>query len=241
MKQSEAKNLFIEYTDSQFQEWGFNLKKTKNVSAIYIRNKKENGYEDIGVSTTNYYPEVVFEMGTSKRINIVEEILYKINESYNLSLKLDQNEWTMAYFGERGKRTLALLEVEHKDDERGVQTSTKILMDYIANEVLPAYDLYDDLRELDKTINGEGENFWEDDIGTSKPFNFGGHFFARRLIIAKLCNNPRFEIIADRYFTYLEIAMEKQTGQPYHFDRNDLSLPVPATIKYLKENVSPIY
>lgn len=242
MNGKEAKRLFIEYAATALEQKGFQLKKTRDINAIFIK-QKETGYERIGVSTTHYYPEVVFNMGTQKRINIIEDILYRINEQYSLNLNIDKDEtWSMSFQGNRlNHRRLELLEVQHKDTEQGVIESTNILMNFIENELLPAYDLFDDIREIDKRINGEGENFWEDDIGTSKPFNLGGRFFERRLIIAKLCNNLKFDMIADRYFTYLEKAMEKQTGQPYHFDRNDLSLPVPATIKYLKENVSPIY
>ncbi len=242
MKQSDAKKLFIEYAGPDLEQKGFKLQKTRTTEAIYYK-KKENGYEVLGVSTANYYPEVVFKMGTQKRLNVIEEILWDINQVYNLGLSLSKEEsWTLSFQGNRLlEREIELSGVAHREDERGVQASTKILMNFIEGELLPAYDLFDDIREIDNTINGEGDHFWEDDIGNSKPFKFGGRFFERRLIIAKLCNNPSYDIIVDKYFTYIEQAMEKQTGEPYIFDRDDLTLPVPATIQYLKENVSPIY
>lgn len=51
---------------------GFKEKKNRTVEAKFIR-QKENGLERIGVSTYNYYPKVVFDIGTAKRINQIED------------------------------------------------------------------------------------------------------------------------------------------------------------------------
>ena len=96
MKQSEAKKIFIELTNEKLETLGFKLKKTRTSEAIYIRNK-ENGYEDMGISTTNYYPEVVFGMGTSKRINLIEDLLYQINQHLSLGLNLNKDSFTLYY------------------------------------------------------------------------------------------------------------------------------------------------
>lgn len=241
MKQSDAKKLFIELTNERLESKGFKLKKTRDTEAVYIR-EKMNGFERMGISTYNYYPEVVFGMGTMKRYNKIEKILLDINEKYNLELRLSKDEWTLSYRGSHSKRKLQLYEVEHKDNELGVHESTKILMDFIENELLPTYDLFDDLREIDKRINGDEENFWETDKNNNAlPFNLGEYFHERRLIIAWLCNNFQFDFISDSTFKFFEKSMLKNTGQPYHYDRKDLSLRIPATINYLKENVSPMY
>ncbi len=241
MKQSDAKKLFIEYTNSQFEQWGFKLKKTRTIEAIYIR-QKDIGYEDVGISTDNYYPEVVFGMGSSKRINSVEEILWDINQAYGLELNLSKEEsWTLSFQGNRqNERRLELLEVEHKEDERGVRDSTKILMHFIEGELLPTYDLFDDIRELDNAINGEGDHFWEDDIGNSKPFKFGGVFFIRRLIIGRLCKSEEaFNQFIEKIYTQIDRNCKKMNLPP--FDKDDMSIETNMVIQYLKENVSPMY
>lgn len=241
MKQSDAKKLFIEYNNALFEKWGFKEKKSRTSEAIYIR-LKENGYEVIGVSTTNYYPEVVFGMGTQKRINEIEKILWDINEIYSLGLNLTKDEtWTLSFQGNhQNERKLELLKVEHKDDERGVETSSHILMNFIEHELLPVYDLFDDIREIDKRINGEGKNFWEDDFGTSKPFNLGGFFFIRRIIIGRLCKSEEgFNQLVEKIYAMIDRNCIKLNLPP--FDRKDMSIETNITIKYLKENVSPIY
>lgn len=239
MKQSEAKNIFIELTNERLETLGFKLKKTRTSEAIYIRNK-ENGFERMGISTTNYYPEVVFGMGTSKRINLIEDIFYEINRQYNLELDLNEDSRTLTYKGNINERQLKLLRVEHKDDELGVIESTKILMHFIENDLLPTYDLFDDIREIDKRINGDGENYWEDDFSRLKPFSLF-HFHEKRLIIARLCNNPNFETLVEKFCNYMDYEISKNTGKPFVYDLNDLSLPGAATIDYLRKNVKPIY
>lgn len=240
MKQSEAKRIFIELTNERLESLGFKLIKTRDINAIFIR-EKENGNERIGVSTTNYYPEVVFEMGTQKRINEIEEILWSISEQYRLDLNLEKGEsTTFSYRGfHHNERRLKLLEVENKDNELGVMESTKILMDFIENELLPAYDLFDDLRELDKRVNGEGENFWESDSGNFRPFSFP-HFYLKRLIIGRLCKSEKgFVELTDKIYKMIDKNCEELKLPP--FDRNDTSIEINMAINYLKENVSPIY
>ncbi|MAN29035.1 MULTISPECIES: hypothetical protein [Mesonia] len=239
MKQSEAKRIFIEVTNKELESFNFNLKKTRNINAIYIR-KKENGYEDLGISTYNYYPEVVFGIGTSKRLNEVEEILWEINEKHNMNLKLSNDTWTISYFGNRSKRKLELMEVKNRDNEKGVKESIKILMGFIKNEVLPTYDLFDDLREIDKRINGQEENLWEDDSGNFKPFSFGTYFGYRRLIIARLSKQEEdFNVFLEKIYSLRDKKAEKFGVTK--IDKNDLSNKTNIVIKYLKENVSPIY
>ena len=235
MKQSEAKNIFIELTNERLETLGFKLKKTRTSEAIYIRNK-ENGFERIGISTTNYYPEVVFGMGNSKRINLIEDLLYQINQHLNLGLNLNKETVTLTYKGNINERRLKLLEVEHKDDERGVIESTKILMHFIENDLLSTYDLFDDIREIDKRINGEGENWGVE----NKPFSIDPYVPQRRFIMARLCkSDDAFEKFTNTFFNEVDEKMIAQ-GEPI-INRNDENLWIVKFIDYLRKNVKPIY
>lgn len=239
MNGTEAKKIFIQQADQILEQLGFKENKNRTISAIYIR-KKDNGFEDIGVATYNYSPEVVLNIGTGKRIDLIEDILTKINEKFSLSLKIDNQNNTVIHQGNSLQRNYQLRSVENLDTEQGVIESTKILLEYIEQEVVPLYDLFDDLKEIDHRINGEGENYREGDTGNKNIYSFGQYFHERRLIIAWLCNNTNFEVLVDRTFKYYEKSMEEHTGEPYIYDRNDLSLSIPATVKYLKEYISPI-
>lgn len=238
MNGKDAKKIFIEYSSAKIEQWGFVERKQKTTSAFFYR-EKSSGVENLSFATFNYYPEVVCTGGASKSVKIVESILKEINNIFSLNLELDESR-TIVYFGDSAKRKLSLLEVKNKDKEEGVIKSSDIILNYY-KEAITLFDLFDDLREIDKRINGEGENFWESDTSSFKPFSFGSYFFERRLIIAWLCGNSNFEKIADSAFKYIEKSMSKHMDRPFHFDRDDLTLNIPATIKHLKENVSPLY
>lgn len=233
MTQQEAKTLFIKHAAETIESWGFKEKKIRRAEAIYIKTK-ENGVEEFGVSTRNYMPMVQYAIGATKRLNLIENILSEINIKYALNLDLNKETFTIACFKNKRELDLALPDVI---DEEGVIESSKILLDYIGNTVIPMFNLFDDIREIDKQINGEGENYWESDSKSSLPFSLGHDFFPRRLIIAWLCNNPRFDLLAENSFLYIEQSMEKHTGKPYHCDRSNLRDLLPATIRYLKDNV----
>lgn len=241
MNGTQAKLLFLKHASKTIEQWGFKEKKNRTIDAIFIR-KKSNGFERFGVSTYNYYPKVVFNIGCSKRIDMIEAILAAINNLYQLNLKIDDDERSISYFGKNENLLdLKLREVQNLNNESGVIESSKILLNYIEEEVLPTFNLYDDIREIDKQINGEGDCFWDTDANRKRPFTLGQYFHERRLIIAWLSNNPNIENIIDQTFKFFERSMEEYSGMPYVFDRNDLSLSIPATIKYLKENVKPFY
>ena len=129
MNGTEAKKIFIQQANQILEQLGFIEKKNRTISAIYIR-KKDNGFEDIGVATYNYSPEVVLNIGTGKRIDLIEDILTKINEKFSLSLKIDNQSNTVIHWGNSLQRNYQLRSVENLDTEQGVIESTKILLEY---------------------------------------------------------------------------------------------------------------
>ena len=91
-------------------------------------------------------------------------------------------------------------------------------------------------QDLDKMINGEGENFWEDD--DKKTFTLAHHFTLRRLIIARLSGRKDYEDFLDKYFKFEENKYKiKNWGE---YDRNNLTLFSPKIINLLKD-VKPIF
>lgn len=137
------------------------------------------------ISTTSYYPDVVFGMGTAKRINLLEDLLYQINQHLSLGLNLNKETVTLTYKGNINARRLKLLEVKHKDDEREAIESIKILIHFIENELLPTYDLFDGIREIDKRINGEDENCGVE----NKLFSIDSYVPQKRFIKARICKS----------------------------------------------------
>lgn len=228
----EAKTLFIKHSEKTIESWGFKEKKIRRAEAIYIK-AKENGFERFGVSTLNYMPIVVYAIGASKRLNLVEDILSEINKKYSLNLDLNKETFTIACRKNKRELEISLPKVE---DEQGVIESSKILLDYIGNTVIPMFNLFDDIREIDKRINEEDEN-WTDE---PKDFSLGYFSAHRRFIIARLCKTEDgFQDFCNKRFKEVDQNLIKM-NEP-KFDRNDDIHWLNQTINYLKENVSPMY
>jgi hypothetical protein len=102
--------------------------------------------------------------------------------------------------------------------------------------VFPLLSRFEDLREIDKVINNL-DDFWDWDVG--KPFSLGGNFDVKRVIIAKLSGNPRYEEVVDMAFKMVEFRSNRD-GYPFVYDRKDLALPIPYTVHFLKD-IKPLY
>jgi hypothetical protein len=235
MTQKDAKVLYIKYAGQSLEKRNFKLMKTKNIIADYRREKSDR-YEEIYTSTLNYQPRVVFQQGACIYIYIIEKILNEINEKFSLKFRITDETKTLYYSGENYlTKQLQLGEVNGKENEQGVIESTKIIIEHIENEVLPAFDLFDDIREIDKRINGEGENW-----GEQKDFSLGYYEAVRRFIIARLCKSEEdFEEFCNKRYQEIDENLAK-INKP-KFNRNDKNEWVNLTIIYLKENVEPLY
>ena len=162
-----------------------------------------------------------------------------MNKISEISRNLNKETTSLNYFGiERNRLEIKLSEVSDLDKEEGVITSSEIILDFMEHQAMPVYNLFEDLREIDKRINGEGENYWDNDW--KKEFTLAHYFDIRRLIIAKLVGNVRFDEIVDRSIKYIETETEKNTGKPYVYDRSDLSDGIPFAVHFLK-NIKCIY
>ena len=95
--------------------------------------------------------------------------------------------------------------------------------------------VFNDLREIDKRINGEGENFWIDDW--KKPFNLAGIYNIRRLIIARLSGRKDYDEFIQKIKDIVN-ARAKKNGRT--IDWSDTSINFIYTLEYLK-NIKPLY
>ena len=79
--------------------------------------------------------------------------------------------------------------------ENDVKNCVDRMIDFFVNTAFPMLEKFNDLREIDKIINGS--DLWINDWDKPIKVNGGGGFFLNRIIIAHLVNNPKFdEIVA---------------------------------------------
>jgi hypothetical protein len=125
-----------------------------------------------------------------------------------------------------------LPDIRTEDD---VKKCTEMMTDFLVNTALPIVDKFNDLREIDKLINGIDP--WTTDW--QMPYAFGGNFYEKRLIIAKLAGNSSFDDLVDFNYKTLE-KLSAENGHPFTYNRSDLAKPLPALIKILQD-VKPLY
>ena len=119
--------------------------------------------------------------------------------------------------------------------EADVKLSVDMIIDFLTKDGFPLLDKSNDLREIDKAINGD--DFWITD--SNMPFNLGGNFYVKRLIIAKLAGNPKYDEVVRKNYEGLADQI-KSEGNSFEVNQTDLSLPIPFTVEYLK-NVPSLY
>lgn len=234
MTGKEAKELIVKHLSPFMDNNSFKLVNTRSNDVEYKR-KTSTGYEEIALDCINYNPVQIVRYAVRKRIDAVEDITKKINEDITLSPPINKDTVTIA-FSEATFRGLSTDSyMPEMLNEQDVIKSIEILTKFLKQEAFPFLDKINDLRELDKIINGD--DFWNDDW--KKPFNLGGNFSIKRLVIAKLANNPNSQNMVKREYDYIDSCLEKQ-GDVERINRTDLQFPIPFTVEYLN-SVEPMY
>lgn len=234
MTGTEAKALIIKNATPYFEQKGWKLKKVRWNEAIFV-NKKNEYFDIIGISTTDYNPEQLIGYGLGKRIEAVEAVMKKIESKtpFDLPLKSDDTTLNILDKGDSLKRE----DKSYCTSEEDVIYNLGKIFNYLDEHALPLLEKFNDLREIDNLINGEGEKFWDSDW--KKPFNLAGRFDTRRLITAKLSGRKDFDELIDKVYESIE-AESAKNGYPFTYDRTDLTKKLPYTIHLLK-NVKSLY
>ncbi|MFK7756304.1 MAG: hypothetical protein AB8B53_05160 [Flavobacteriales bacterium] len=195
MNGTQAKKIIIEYGEPKFLELGYSLKKTRDTQAKYFR-KLDSGFESIGISTKNYSPEVVLRFGIGKRLDVVEERMQSLKEIVDIDENiLKKDSITFYLIDKQG----LYLKLPYASTQEGIIESTDMILNHMRTFALPIYNRFEDLRELNSLINGEGENFWENDFGNDKLINLAHAFEPRRFIIGRLSlNDSDFDILSNK-------------------------------------------
>ena len=123
-------------------------------------------------------------------------------------------------------------------NEAEAKVAVDMIIDFMQKDALPLLDKFNDLREIDKIINGD--DFWITDW--QMPFNLGGgNFYAKRLVIAKLAGGQkRLEEVIEK-FKEAETKYWKEKGEVANLSYlEDTKTATGFTIQYLK-NVPSLY
>ena len=226
LSKRQAKELELVYLSPFFESNGFKLKKTS--TSEYDFNKKHKAGRDvIFIGHLEAFPGSKIEFTVMKEINEIEShlgnILRGLDESRNKKVYNASVKFSISSINDLRTNNY----MPEMLNEADVVKSCEIVEDFMVKTGFKMLERFNNIKELDREINGE--NFWKTDW--KMPFNLGGDFDIKRIVIAWLAENPNFEEVVNK--TY-EIMSQNSDGTYYDYDRNDLSLRIPYTVHYLK-------
>ena len=229
----EARELTLKYLEPIVKKHGFNVKLSASKQAR-IERKTANGTDILAFDILNYAPS--FRIGYAFcKINIhINNIMLSFLEKVKLPLQEDKRTWFIFFSYNTLYKPGETVYLPYMKTEEEVRECVAMMNTFIEDPGLPLLARFEDLREVDRIINGEEP--WETDW--RKPYVLGyGAFFLKRLIISKLAGLGSY----DRIFRFVSDYYIAQFDDPEHGgNAKDRLADVNAMDIHLK-NVKPLY
>lgn len=232
MTKKETKEFIGKYFDSIAVENGFKpyTKKMGDIACLYIK-EHDFGRDIITFGMYNYAAshQIFYHFG--KFYTLIEQVVEKVNERIKLNPPFLKEPYyttlSFSYESLNGLNKSAYL--PYVENEEQVKKCIDEIITVSKTIAFPLLEKMNDLHFLDKEVNGG--DFWES--SWQKRYTFA-NFDIKRLIIAKLAGNPKFDEIIDKNYKSIEKASE-ESGYPFTYNRTDLNMPVPCVLKILKD------
>jgi len=234
MNTAEAKQLMLKYLMPKIESRGF--KTPGKSSEFQIKRKTKNGEDVISGGFTDFNPVQKIVYGAGKRDKRIIDILLQIQEKgITLSPPINKNSSTLGISYERIHKLNYIGYLPEMETEADVEKCVNMMLEFLEGTAFPMLDKFEDLREIDRIINGDEP--WDTDW--EKSFLLGAYFNFSRLVIARLSGNEKYEDLIEFTYSTLE-RRSKESGHPFTYDREDMNKPLPALIKVL-EDIKPQY
>lgn len=226
LNKTQAKELTTKYLSKYLEDNQFVLKKTKSTNIQYIRQTK-TGFDALYLSFLDSFPGQKIDYLLVKRVEVLEKIVDKILAVIEPKRIIDKKSTTFATNYGMINNLRNNTYMPEMINELDVENSCNQLRFFLENTGFVYLDKLEDITKFDNEINGN--IFWTTDWGT--PFDLRNNFDIKRVIIAYLAKNPKFNEVVHK--TY-EIMSQNSDSTFYNCDRNDLTLRLPYTVHYLK-------
>jgi hypothetical protein len=211
-----------------FEIHGYKLKKTSEV--IFFRKGLATGFQDIGISSTNYYNIHYLNFGYAKRVNPIEDVVFKLQQFFEANLFLIRKDTSTYYLNVASDVNIPWLNKELKTKPE-VSEVTDWIKQYTINYAFERFAFLEDIQAVDAEINGN--HLWLDDKN-SKPFGLH-RFDVHRIVIAKMAKS------SSEYNKFTERLMEIEEKRIEEIRRADLKYAnlknwfVPKILTHLEE------
>jgi hypothetical protein len=194
----EARELTLKYLEPTLKKHGFTIKLNARKQAK-IERKTANGTDIFAFDMLNYAPSFRIRYAFIK-INVpINDILLRFQERTKLSLLVDKKTWFIFFSYNTLYKPNDTAYLPYMETEGEVKKCVAMMSSFIEDPGMPLLTRFDDLRELDRIVNGEEP--WETDW--LKRYVFGVAFNLKRLIISRLAGlgsyNRIFSFVSDYY------------------------------------------
>ena len=200
LKRNDGNRLFASLIKVPMQELGFELNK-----GILTR-KRESGFEKIAYESLEPFINAKFRLTdvAIKRLNAVEEIWddyfleitpLGVGEGYvNTTMAFNAGRIKSYKYDPTIKNQLYRTSYRYEVDatSEGVHELAKQFLENMLLYVIPAFDKYDNIKALDSFVNEKPEYYLE--VMHLLP---GNGLEYRKMIIAKLAENPQYELVCE--------------------------------------------
>jgi len=222
----EARELTLKYLEPTLHKHGFTVKLSASKQAK-IERKTANGTDILGFEMLNYTPSFQIRYAFSKINTRINDILMGLQERIKLSLKEEKKSWFIFFSYNTLHKPTETSYLPYMETEAEVQKSVAMMSSFIEDTGVPLLVRFDDLREVDRIVNGEEP--WETDW--HKPYVLGGNFHLKRLIISKLAGQGNY----DRMFSWVSDHYASKFNEKYGDNYRVLMAEVEELDKMLKE------
>ena len=212
MTKKEAKQYTLKYIADIFISNGFTEKK-KSSSDIEFKRKTETGEDGMYLHYKDYNPKQITAYYFYKRIKAVDDIVKEIGKHLTLSPPITKETHTVTFdyislkqYRVNGSYNDTYL--PSMQTEEDVKVACGRIIEFLEEDALPLLDKFNDLREIDKIINGD--NFWFTDW--QREFGLGGNFHLKRIIIPYLTKNKDLESIIERQLADVRSKFDDEYG-----------------------------
>lgn len=226
LSKKQAKEFELIYLKDFFEQNAFKLRKGGNSDFEFIK-KLPNGSETIYFTHLEAFTGTRQEFYVLKEIKIIESHLENILKGLGQSISKHKNPRTVKFWKGSIDGINTNNYMPKMLNETYVASSCEIVKNFMAETGFSMLERFNDIKELDKEINGE--NFWTTDW--QMPFDLGGDFDIKRMIIVKLSNNPNFDNIINYHLKSYDDLIA--TGE-YVDLRNESKRQFEYAVEYLR-------
>jgi hypothetical protein len=193
----QARELTLKYLEPTLKKHSFSVKLSATKQAK-IERKAPFGTDIMGFEMLNYNPSFQIMYAFSKICVPINDLLLRFQERTGIMLKVDKRTWFIFFSYNTLNKPTGTTYLPYMDTEEDVQKCVSMMNSFIGDIGIPLLTRFDDLREVDKIINGDEP--WETDW--HKPYVLGVAFHLKRLIISKLAGLGSYDRTYDFVTAY---------------------------------------